>query len=155
MPEHSYVLLSRSLRISQRRSRLSGELEPTTKELIQLKTPRKAVIACIVSVVLAGGVISGVALGAGAKKHPAKTVKKKAASTTTTSTTTTGAFRSNEDATHEAGESAAVEAAEDAGVRPGGGGPGGRPNEDATHEASESAAREAAEDAGTTTTTTP
>jgi len=56
-----------------------------------------------------------------------------------------GSFKSNETAAHEAGESAAQEAAENNGTfHPGG--PGGGPsNESAAHEASESAAREAAE----------
>ena len=53
--------------------------------------------------------------------------------------------QSNENATHEAGESAAQETAENNGTfRPGG--PGGGPsNETPAHEAGESAAREAAE----------
>lgn len=59
-----------------------------------------------------------------------------------------GTFKSNEDPTHEKGESAAQETAENNGTfRPGGpGGPGHGPsNEDPTHEKSETAAREAAE----------
>lgn len=59
-----------------------------------------------------------------------------------------GSFKSNEATAHEAGESAAQEAAENNGTfHPGGpGGPGGGPsNETAAHEATESAAREAAE----------
>jgi uncharacterized membrane protein len=59
-----------------------------------------------------------------------------------------GAFKSNEATAHEAGESAAQEAAENNGTfHPAGpGGPGGGPsNETAAHEATESAAREAAE----------
>lgn len=58
-------------------------------------------------------------------------------------------FKSNEDATHEAGESAAREAAENNGTAPHGpggpGGPGGQSNETPAHEANESAAQEAAE----------
>ena len=56
-------------------------------------------------------------------------------------------FKSNEDPSHEKGESAAQEAAENNGTfHPGPGRPGGgKSNEDPTHEASESAAREAAE----------
>ena len=52
-----------------------------------------------------------------------------------------GPFKSNEDPTHEKGESAAQEAAENNGTfRPGGGGPGSGPsNESPSHEASESA----------------
>lgn len=58
-------------------------------------------------------------------------------------------FKSNENATHEAGESAAQEAAENNGTAPHAG-PGGRPcgghsNEDATHEKGETAAQEASE----------
>jgi hypothetical protein len=55
-----------------------------------------------------------------------------------------GSFKSNEDPTHEKGESAAQEAAENNGTfHPGGG--SGPSNETPSHEASESAAREAAE----------
>src|SRR5438876_7187559 len=60
---------------------------------------------------------------------------------------TSGAVKSNEDATHEAGESADREAQEDAGIFPGGKHRGGGSNEDATHESSESAEREAQENA--------
>ncbi len=59
---------------------------------------------------------------------------------------TSGAFKSNEDPTHEAGESAGREAQEDAGIFPGKH-RGGGSNEDATHESSESAEREAQENA--------
>jgi hypothetical protein len=111
-----------------------------------------ALIACIIGLVLAGGVISGVALGAGAKKQPVEATKAAAAKKATA--TTTGPFTSNEDAAHEATESAAVEAAEDSGRRPHGSGARG-PNEGPAHEAGESAAREAQEGTGTTTTTTP
>jgi hypothetical protein len=55
-------------------------------------------------------------------------------------------FKSNEDATHEAGESAAQEAAENNGTfHPGGPGPNGQSNESASHEATESPSREASE----------
>ena len=60
---------------------------------------------------------------------------------------TSGAFKSNEDATHEAGESADREAQEDAGIFAGGKHRGGGSNEDAAHESSESAEREAQENA--------
>ena len=60
-----------------------------------------------------------------------------------------GTFKSNEDATHEGGESAAREAAEDSGTAAPGGHagvrPGGGSNEDPTHEGTESPQREAAE----------
>jgi len=59
-----------------------------------------------------------------------------------------GTFKSNEDAAHEASESAAVEAQENSGQRPGGGSGKFTPNEDPTHEQGESAAREAQENAG-------
>jgi hypothetical protein len=63
-----------------------------------------------------------------------------------------GSFKSNEDATHEKGETAAQEAAENSGQRPGGHGPGGPggtcSNETSAHETGETAAREAAEPKG-------
>ena len=59
-----------------------------------------------------------------------------------------GTFKSNENATHEAGESATAEAQENSGQRPGGGTGTFTPNENATHEQGESAAREAQENAG-------
>jgi len=72
---------------------------------------------------------------------------------------TTGQFKSNEDATHEAGEDPTREAAEDSGQGFGkhGGGRGGmhKPNEDATHEAGESPAREATENAEASATPAP
>ena len=55
-------------------------------------------------------------------------------------------FKSNENAAHETGESAAQEAAENNGTfHPGGSGPNGQSNESAAHEAGESASQEAAE----------
>jgi hypothetical protein len=57
-----------------------------------------------------------------------------------------GTFKSNEDPTHEKGESAAQEAAENNGTFHPGGGPGGGPsNESPAHEATESPSREASE----------
>ena len=53
--------------------------------------------------------------------------------------------KSNEDATHEKGETAAQETAENNGTAHLGGPGAGPSNEDAAHEATESAAREAAE----------
>ena len=59
-----------------------------------------------------------------------------------------GSFKSNEDATHEKGETAAHEAAENSGQRPGG--PGGcHSNENTAHETGESKEREAAEGTAT------
>ena len=74
--------------------------------------------------------------------------------------------QSNENATHEQGETAAQEAAENNGTAHRGAGPGGHPcggpghsNETSSHEANESSAVEAAENAacpaGTPSTTTP
>lgn len=71
-----------------------------------------------------------------------------AAATAASPSPSPGSFKSNESTAHEAGESAAQEAAENNGTfHPGGpGGPGGgQSNESAAHEAGESAAREAAE----------
>jgi hypothetical protein len=67
----------------------------------------------------------------------------------------TPGFKSNEDATHEKGETAAQEAAENSGQRPFGGGFGGHSNEDPTHEKGETAAREAAENAAAKVSPTP
>ncbi|MGD0204862.1 MAG: hypothetical protein ABSB57_00205 [Dehalococcoidia bacterium] len=73
-------------------------------------------------------------------------------STPTATATASAPCKSNEDATHEASESAEREAQEDSGQCA----PGGKftPNEDPAHEASESAEREAQEDAGQAPTTT-
>src|SRR5437588_12680744 len=96
---------------------------------------------------LVGGVI-------GAALYGASVISASAATPTPTPTASPGAgtFKSNEDATHEQGESAAREADENSGKAFAGGGPGGPgghgPNEDATHEAGESAAQEAAENSG-------
>jgi hypothetical protein len=78
-----------------------------------------------------------------------------AGGTGATTTPRTGAFHSNEDPTHEKGESAQREADENSGKAFAGHGPGGRftPNEDPTHEKSESAAREAQENARQVPTT--
>jgi hypothetical protein len=126
-----------------------------SRGLIDLMDSKKAGVTALTVLALGAGVIASVALGAtSAKHHPGKkvhAVRAATTSTSTTGTTTTGSFKSNEDATHEAGENAAREAAEDSGQA----GPGGShgngtftPNEDATHEAGESAAREAQEGTG-------
>jgi len=60
-----------------------------------------------------------------------------------------GTFQSNEDPTHESGESSEREAAEDSGqFQPGRHEGGHGSNEDPTHESNESPEREAQEDAG-------
>jgi hypothetical protein len=85
-----------------------------------------------------------IGVGIVAAQTPSQTPSASGMPTANGSTSQT--FKSNEDPTHEAGESAQREADEDAGKAF----PGGafKPNEDPTHEAGESAAREAAEDAG-------
>jgi hypothetical protein len=67
----------------------------------------------------------------------------------------TGTFHSNEDPTHEKGESAQRETDENSGKAFAGHDGGGqfRPNEDPTHEKSESTQREAQENAGRVPTT--
>ena len=67
------------------------------------------------------------------------------ASAAVTAASPSPSFKSNEDATHESGESAAQETAENNGTFHPGGPGGGQSNETSAHEAGESAAREAAE----------
>lgn len=95
--------------------------------------------AAIVAAMFVGGVVGAAAL---ARSQPVSAAQ-------TAASPSPGQFKSNEDATHEKGESAAQEAAENSGTfHPGGpGGPGGQSNETSSHEAGESAAREAAENA--------
>lgn len=101
-------------------------------------------ILVFASVVAAAMVFGGV-LGATVLARVAYTPAAAAAAAASPSPT----FKSNESASHEAGESSAREAAENNGTAfgPGGhGGPGGGPsNETSAHEAGESAAQEAAE----------
>lgn len=66
-----------------------------------------------------------------------------------------GAFKSNETASHEAGEPAARETAENNGTFRPGGGPGGHSNETSAHESGETSAQEAAENARASATPTP
>jgi hypothetical protein len=100
------------------------------------------------SLVAAAMIVGGVIGATGLVKSPV------AAFAATGSPTSTP--KSNEATTHENGESATREAAENSGQGFGPGGPGGgHPNENAAHESGESAAREAAETAGVKPTTTP
>jgi len=98
---------------------------------------------------IAGAMIFGGVFGATVLAHTTLTP----ASAASAASPSPGPFKSNEDPTHEKGESAAQETAENNGTfHPGGpGGPGGpgpgHSNETATHEAGESATREAAENA--------
>ena len=102
---------------------------------------------------LAAGLVAGGGAGAIlgmtrlASADTSTTTPGNSSSSETPAAGTARATGSNEDATHEAGESAAREAEEDAG-KAGFGHHRGGSNEDAAHEAGESAAREAAEDAG-------
>jgi uncharacterized membrane protein len=101
---------------------------------------------------VAGAMLVGIVLGATvlAKSSFGPTIANAATATPSP------AFKSNEDATHEKGETAAQEAAENSGQRPfAGGGLNGHSNEDPTHEKGESAAREAAENAAKPATATP
>jgi hypothetical protein len=100
--------------------------------------------AAIVAAMFAGGVVGGTFL-AKSTVTPADAALAAASPSPTP--------KSNEAATHEAGESAAHEQAENNGTfRPGG---GGHPNEDPAHEAGESAAQEAAENARASATPSP
>jgi hypothetical protein len=104
-----------------------------------MRNTRGLVIAAAASAaVVFGGVMFGINALA---KSPAASVLVAASPTPT--------FKSNEDPTHEKGESAAQEQAENNGTfhpGPGGHGPnGGKSNEDPTHESQETPAREAAE----------
>ena len=111
---------------------------------------------------IGGAVALGLAaiIGAGAVMAQTPSSTPPAASPSTVpgtvnpSTAPNGTFKSNEGATHEAGETAEQEAAEDSGQFRGGR-HGGGSNEDPAHEANESAAREAEEDAGQAPSTAP
>jgi hypothetical protein len=95
--------------------------------------------------VVTGAMIFGEVLGATVLAHVTFTPASAAVFAASPSPT----FKSNEDLTHEKGESAAQEAAENNGTfhpgGPGGPGPNGMSNESASHEAGESASREASE----------
>ena len=94
----------------------------------------------VVAAMLVGGVMGAAAL---ARSQPVSAAQ-------TASSPSPSQFKSNEDPTHEKGETAAHEAAENSGaLRPGGpGAPGFKgSNETAAHEAGESATHEAAENA--------
>ena len=99
-----------------------------------------------------GAAIGGAMLAAGAFGYAVFTPGSSGAQTTTTVTAKPagGTPHSNEDATHEKGESAQREADEKSGKAFAGRGQGGHftPNEVAAHEKGESTAREAQEKAG-------
>ena len=101
---------------------------------------RVVLFASVVAAALVFGGVIG-AFAAHSNQSPASSVL-----AAISAASPTPSFKSNEDATHESGESAAQETAENNGTfHPGGAGPNGTSNENATHEAGESATREAAE----------
>lgn len=100
------------------------------------------------SVVAAAMIVGGVIGATGLVKSPVAAFAAAASPSPTP--------KSNEATTHESGETAAREAAENSGQAFGPGGPGGgHPNENAAHESGESAAREATENAGGAPAATP
>lgn len=100
------------------------------------------------SLVAAAMVVGGVIGATGLVKSPVAAFAAAASPTPTP--------KSNEATTHESGETAAREGAENSGHGFGPGGPGGgHSNETATHETGETATREAAESAGGTPPATP
>ncbi len=101
--------------------------------------------ASVLAAAIAGSMVVGGAIGA--VLYGVTTISAAAATSPTPTPAATTIPRSNEAATHEAGETAAQESTENTS---GPGGPGGafKPNETAAHEATESAAREAQENAG-------
>lgn len=96
---------------------------------------------------LGGSAAIAAVVGAGVVMAQSPTPNTGAAPKAVPGTSNSGTFKSNEDATHEKGETAEQEAAEDSGKGFRGGGMH-KPNEDPTHEAGESKDREAQEDAG-------
>ncbi len=99
-----------------------------------MSNSRIAFVSAIVGAMFIGGVI-----GANAVSNHLI-----APASAATASPTPG-FHSNETASHEAGESAAREQAENNGTFQPGGGPNGMSNETSAHEAGESASREASE----------
>jgi hypothetical protein len=101
----------------------------------------------------AGGAVLVAAIGAGAVMAQTPSTTPRPSSTPETGAAD-GTFKSNEDPTHEAGETAEREAAEDSGQgHRHGGSRGGKSNEDPAHEQNESADREAQEDAAQASST--
>ncbi len=110
--------------------------------MVSMITTRTLVFASVV----AAAMIFGGVLGATAMSRSTLTAANAAF---TAASPSPGAFKSNEDPTHEKGEAASQETAENNGTfHPGGpGAPGfnGQSNETPSHEAGESATREASE----------
>jgi hypothetical protein len=104
---------------------------------------------------LGGSAAIAAVVGAGVVMAQSPTPNTGASPTAVPGKSNSGTFKSNEDPTHEKGETAQQEAAEDSGQGFHGGFRSGKSNEDPTHEKGESAAREAAEDAGQTPNAAP
>jgi hypothetical protein len=80
---------------------------------------RKGIIALgLVGTAIAGGVLGATVFAPGASVAQTSTSTTTASGASTAATPPTGTFHPNEDATHEASESAAREAQEDAGQVP-------------------------------------
>jgi hypothetical protein len=125
------------------------------KEVRSSLTPTQRIltVAGIAGSMIAGGVIGATLAGplAATAGNNGSTIQGSTiqlTAATASPSASAGTFKSNENATHEAGESATVEAQENSGQRPGGGTGTFTPNENATHESTESTAREAQENAG-------
>src|SRR5712691_735551 len=85
----------------------------TGKEVMDMNSIRRSVLVPLVAgATLVGGIVGATAFGADAGNAQATTT------TTSSPRTPSGTFKPNEDPTHEAGESAAREAQEDAGQLP-------------------------------------
>src|SRR5579864_7361581 len=110
----------------------------------------------VAAAMIFGGVVGGTVLAR-------STLTPASASLLAATASPTPSFKSNETSTHEAGESASQETAENNGTfHPGGPGSfagghacGGHSNEDATHEKGETAAQEASENAACPATASP
>jgi hypothetical protein len=112
-----------------------------------MKNTRTLLFGSLVAVAMLFGIVLGATVLAKSSVTPANAA--------VTAASPSPGFKSNEDPTHEKGETAAQEAAENSGQRPFGGGFGGHSNEDPTHEKGETAAQEAAENAAAKVSPTP
>ena len=111
-----------------------------------MKNTRTLLFGSLVAAAMLFGIVLGATVLAKSSLIPANAAL--------TAASPSPSFKSNEDATHEKGETAAQEAAENSGQRPFGG-RSGHSNEDPTHEKGESASREAAENAAAKVSPTP
>src|SRR5258706_7096597 len=138
-------------RVSVLRTR-RGSHERRSSVKFSLSRKKLATVALVASAAIGGAGIATAATGTTTPTSPAAP----ATPATDSADTQTGVDQSNNDPTHEAGESAEREAAETAGQGGGGGRGDHHSNTDPAHEASESpepAAQEAADDAALGTPT--